>query len=321
LNNPGPKTTSKLLSSDSKGFSLRSTVILCVSAVAACVVFGCRQDKLDVSARPTEEFDSPRTDETNKEPSPSDQPPAADSPETDEEPITTPDQLQAALKEANPEFDGEAYIEGDLQNVAAVAINDPAVDDIGPLAGLPLMAVDLSQSAVTDISPLQGKQLRAVYLSNTDVADISPLRGAPIQELNLLRTKVRDLSPLSEMRSLQMLWLNDAPVSDISPLATVPLVSLTLAGTRVADLSPLQGHPTLERLHIARTPVTDLSVLGSLSLTRLVFTPGRIKTGMEYARNMRTVHEIGTAFGEPESGDDLMPPGVFWERYDAGDFR
>jgi hypothetical protein len=257
----------------------------------------------------------------NEDPSPEDRPPAADSPGPDEDRIATPGQLRAALTETNPGFDGDVHMEGDFRSGVAVAINDPAISDIGPLEGLPLMAVDLSESGVTDIGPLEGKQLRAVYLSNTNVADISPLRGAPIQELNLLRTKVRDLSPLSEMRSLSMLWLNDAPVSDISPLATVPLVSLTLAGTQVADLTPLKGHPTLQRLHIARTPVTDLSVLRWLTLSRLIFTPSRIETGIESARNMRTLREIGTAFGEPESGDDRMAPGLFWERYDAGEFR
>jgi len=234
--------------------------------------------------------------------------------------IPSPEDLRRALKQVNPGFDGQVLVQPMGRGVG-VAVNDPAVRDISPLAELPLVVVDLSETQVTDLSPLRGKPLEVVYLSHVPVEDISPLEGAPIRELNLLRTRVRDLTPLRDMRYLGMLWLNDTPVEDIRPLATVPLVSLTLAGTRVSDLTPLKGHPTLQRLHIARTPVSDLSVLRWLRLTRLIFTPGRIEKGIEYARAMHTLREIGTAFGEPEYGDDRTSPSLFWQRYDAGQYR
>jgi Leucine-rich repeat (LRR) protein len=124
---------------------------------------------------------------------------------------------------------------------------------------------------------------------------------------------VTDLSPLEGM-PLQMLWLNGTPVRDITPLRGLPLVSLTLADTKVADISPLKGHP-MQRLHIAGTEVTDLSPLQWMQLTRLVFTPSRIKTGLEYARNMKSLEEIGVDFNE------RMRPAEFWRQYDAGKIK
>lgn len=82
-----------------------------------------------------------------------------------------------------------------------------------------------------------------------------------------------------------MVWLNGCPVSNIAPLKGLPLKSLTLHLTRVVDLSPLSGS-SLERLHIGETPVEDLTPLLGLHLTRLVFTPDRIKKGLEVVKAM-----------------------------------
>ncbi len=226
--------------------------------------------------------------------------------------------LKKALREKNPGFDGEIQVGSDGTRIWAIQINDPAVEDISPLAGLKLQVVDLTKTRVSDITPLKGMPVGEAWLGETDVADLAPLRGAPLEQLNLVRTRVTDLSPL-EGAPIRMLWLNDTAVSDISPLRAMPLESLTLAGTKVSDLGPLKGHP-VQRLHIARSEVTDLTPLRWMRLSRFVFTPSRIKTGMQYAREMSTLQEIGTAFGEEEWGisGGMMAPAVFWERYDAG---
>ena len=244
--------------------------------------------------------------------------------------------LKAALKEKNPNFEGELEVGADQSGIFAVKINDGAIEDISPLAGLPLRGLDLARCHITDISALRGAPLMEVYLEDTGVKDIGPLAGAPLvklylsntqvedlgplkncrdlQELNLVGTKVSDLSPLQGL-GIEMLWLTGCPVSDIGPLQTVRLVSVTLADTKVSDLGPLKGHPTLQRLHIAGTEVTDLSVLEWLKLTRLIFTPNRIKTGIEFARGMGSLTEIGADF------EGRMPPAQFWPMYDAGEFK
>jgi hypothetical protein len=89
-------------------------------------------------------------------------------------------------------------------------------------------------------------------------------------------------------------------------------MSLTLHRTGVSDLSPLAGTGLL-RLHVGETPVTDLTPLRDLKLKRLIFTPENIKKGLDIARNMESLEELGTTF------ENRMPAEVFWHLYDTGD--
>lgn len=253
--------------------------------------------------------------------------------------IATPEQLVAALKERNPDFGGEVRMEPISPELLALAINDPGLKDIRPLArqrigvldlshcdlvdlrpleGLPLTRLFLENNPrLADIAPLHGMPLQELYLSHTRVENLGPLRGAPLQNLNLLGTRVKDLSPLAEC-PLEMLWLTGCPVADIEPLRRAPLVSLTLQDTRVADLSPL-ANQTLQRLHIGGSEVTDLTPLATLRLTRLIFTPGKIKTGLDAVRKMTSLQELGTRFDD--SADDKVPPAAFWELFDKGEWK
>ncbi len=293
--------------------------------------------------RPTEPSVQPArvsadTQKPEKEPE-GDQP---DEPAAVEKPAATPEEkLNAALKAKNPGFEGPVQVGHEGRIITAVALNDPAIKDISPLAQLPLFHLDLTGCGVTDISALKGLPLRILYLGETGVRDLGPLQGMPLEELhlsdtqvenlsplkgaeglqklNLIGSRVSDLGPLRGMPALNTLWLTRCPVSDLSPLSDVPsLVSLTIAETKVSDLSPLRGL-RLVRLHIAKTDVTDLSVLQSLRLERLIFTPGKIKTGIEFARNMSSLRQIDVRFDD-EHTRPTSPP-AFWARYDAGEFK
>ena len=57
-----------------------------------------------------------------------------------------------------------------------------------------------------------------------------------------------------------------------------------------------------------------------MGLTRLIFTPSRIKKGIDYAREMPSIREIGTAFGTPGDEGKMHPPHIFWQMYDEGKF-
>jgi internalin A len=308
-------------------------------ALIVCGLWGCGQG---AKSKPAEQPVEPETR--------ADRPPGSEaSPELPAghpaQPAPKPvseEALKTALKEKNHAFEGEVAVGSDGRSISAVEVHDPAIEDVSPLAGLPLRGLDLARCHVTDIRALEGMPLTELYLEGTGVQDIgalkgmplvklylsdsgvddiSPLRGAQrLQELNLVGTKVSDLGPLRGMRRLELLWLTGCPVSDLGPLAEVPsLVSLTVAETKVSDLSPLKGHPSLRRLHIARTEVTDLAPLEWLQLTRLIFTPGRIKAGLEFARRMETLEEIDVEFPSPRGKP--MSPAEFWQRYDAGELK
>ncbi|MFC1800187.1 hypothetical protein ACFL2Z_04680, partial [Candidatus Eisenbacteria bacterium] len=63
------------------------------------------------------------------------------------------------------------------------------------------------------------------------------------------------------------------------------------------------------------TPVTDLTPLNGLNLTRLIFTPARITRGIDIARDMASIQEIGPTF------ENRVPPAAFWAMYDQGMFK
>ena len=321
---------------------MKRLTLLLSTAFAAVWLSGCGSDsEVEPAVNPPEDKPSKRA-EAPQEPSDAAQaprdPPKAPPPSA----ITTERQLKAALKEKNANFNGQfaARVEGG--RIIAAQINDPAIEDVGPLAGLPLIMLDLTgchvtnidalkgmpltvlyigETGVSDLGPLKGMPLRVLHVDHTRVEDLSPLEGAQaLEELNLLESRVKDLKPLEGTPQLKMLWIAGCPVSDLSPLANVrSLVSLTAAKTKVADLSPLKGHP-LERLHIADSAVTDLTPVQSMRLTRLVFTPKRIEKGIEFARKSETLREIDVEFPAPQ-GRKPMSPAEFWTRYDAGAFK
>jgi internalin A len=244
----------------------------------------------------------------------------------------TPERVDRALLETNPDYQGEGLCQIQEGRVVALQLSGTtitdlsalkemgvrvldlrgmAIADLEQLRGLDLSELYLEETDVRDLTPLVGMRLRQVYLSNTYVTDLTPLEGMPLEQLNLVGTDVEDLKPLEGM-PLAFLWLNETPVSDVSPLAGCPrLMSLTLHRTQVSDLSPLSDLG-LKRLHIGETPVTDLTPLRGLALTRLIFTPSRIQKGLEIVREMESLEELGTTF------ENRMPPEVFWHLYDTG---
>jgi internalin A len=249
-----------------------------------------------------------------------------------EELLANENLLHTRIRDTNPSYKGGAQIAydetlglvgqlnlGSVTNLmglkgipfGALDLRNTPVVDLSPLSGMPLVMLGLEKTKVTNLSPLKGMKLKKLYLNETAVKDISPLADMPLEALMLVDTQVSDLAPLKGS-PLKMLWLNNAPVSEIKPIAGCPLMSLTLEGSSVVDLSPLEGHKTLERLHIGRTGVTDLSPLKGLKLSRLIVNLEKITEGIDAAREMKTLKEIGPDLNR------RMPPQAFWEMVDAG---
>ncbi len=319
---------------------MKRLALLLSTAFVAAWLSGCGSDsELEPTGNPPADEPSKRA-EAPEEPADVAQAPQDLPKASTRATITTEQQLIAALKEKNANFSGQLATRMEDGRIIAAQINDPAIEDIGPMAGLPLMMLDLTGCHITNIDALKGMSLMVLYMGETGVSDLGPLNGMPLRELHVNQTpledltplkgaqalqnlnisdsRVKDLEPLEGMPQLKMLWMTGCPVSDLSPLAKVrSLVSLTAAKTKVADLGPLKGHP-LKRLHIAGSAVTDLTPVQWMRLTRLIFTPSRIEKGIEFARESETITEIGVEFSEDHPP---MKPAVFWERYDAGAFK
>lgn len=228
--------------------------------------------------------------------------------------IRTPEELHAALKAKNPEYNGAAQMEWNGTSLVAVDLRDTGVVDISSLAGLPLVAFFAENTKITDLSPLKNMRLVQISLNDSTVEFIGPLRGMPLQEVRLANTRVRDIGPL-QGAPLQQLWLDNTPVDDISALAGSPLVSLTIRGTKVRSIGVVTRLPLLQRLNLAEAPVDDLSPVAGLPLTRLVFTPANVTRGLDAARSLPRCNEIGPSL------EQMARPQAFWAAFDAGEIR
>jgi internalin A len=241
---------------------------------------------------------------------------------------TTPDELRKQLNCFQAEFRvlGNDIVEGTLYQ--------SGVRNIKPLAGLPLRALDLGMTQVDDLTPLTGMQLQRLDLENTPVVNLAPLQGMPLQILKMQKTNVTDFSvlkgmPLKQLNVLDLpfsdadlelireapldtIWLAGTKVTDLSTFPVTTLKSLDIERTNVASLNFVAGCPQLQRLNIAETPVSDLTPLKGLRLQRMTLTPGRIQSGIEVLRDMKSLTQIQTSMNEPMSAVD------FWKRFDLG---
>ena len=242
-------------------------------------------------------------------------------------------QIQSILIKANPDYRGQGKLHEENGEIIAAEFPNCGLKDLSPLRGLKLSALDLSGNPVRELRHLRGMplvrlfleftlvdkldelvdaQLVELRLNGSPVESLKGLEGQPLENLYAVGTQINNVSALSSS-NLRQLWLTESPVSDLSPLAGLPLVSLTIHRTLVEDLSFVRKLPLIQRLHIGETLIADLTPLKGLNLTRLVFTPSRIERGMEVAKSLSNLKEIGTKFDD--QGKDLMPPDAFWAQF------
>ena len=243
--------------------------------------------------------------------------------------------IQNILGRANPDYRGQGKFHQENGAIVAAELPNCGLRDLSPLRGLKLQALDLSGNPVKELRHLKGMPLRNLFLENTRVENLESLKGArlvelrlnnspvnslsgvegqPLENLYAVGTRITEVSPLRSS-NLRQLWLSESPVSDVSGLAGLPLISLTLHKTLVEDVLFVRSLPVLQRLHIGETLVDDLTPLAGLNLTRLVFTPSRIKRGMNVVRSLYGLREIGTVFDD--TGRDLTSPEAFWAKYSS----
>ena len=243
------------------------------------------------------------------------------------------EKIQANLLKANPDYRKQGNIHEQDGRIFAAEFPNCGLKDLSPLRGLELNALDLSGNPVREIRHLRGMPLERLFLEYTSVESLtelkdaklielrlngSPVRslkgleGQPIENLYAVNTQINDISSLAKS-NLRQLWLTESPVSNLKPLEGLPLVSLTLHRTLVEDLSFVRKLPVIQRLHIGETLITDLTPLKGVNLTRLVFSPERIKRGLDVVKRLSNLREIGTKFDD--TGRDLTSPKNFWLKF------
>jgi internalin A len=127
------------------------------------------------------------------------------------------------------------------------------VDDLAPLAGLPLTYFEARQcDHIKDLSPLAKLKLNYLNLAKTQVCDLSPIAGMPLTALNL-----------SECKEL----------SDLKPLKGLPLQSLNLSECKqVTDLSPLEGMNLQELIFAPESATEGLQAIREMKSLKAIGT-------------------------------------------------
>ncbi len=83
------------------------------------------------------------------------------------------------------------------------------LENIQPLAGLPMAELNLSRTSVKDLDPLETMPLRKLNLAHTPVEDLGALLGKPLKTLKIHGTSIRDLSVLSPLITLKTVTFPD----------------------------------------------------------------------------------------------------------------
>lgn len=192
------------------------------------------------------------------------------------------------------------------------------IEDISSLSGMKQLSHLFFEGAkIKDLSPLQGLPLKVVLLNACPIEDFSPLQGMTLEQLNLCDTPLQNLDVLSTTQ-IGTLWIRNTSVNELTPIANHRLVSLDIQGTPINKLDALAGMTTLKRLNIAETEVKDLSPLKGLQLERIIFSPSKITAGIDAIREMPSLQGIDLSF---DGVAQPMNPSIFWEKYDAGEFK
>ena len=129
----------------------------------------------------------------------------------------------------------------DASHLRFLDISWTNIDDIAPLAHLPLESFTAHDSPLSDLSPFAGsKTLTRLLIYRSAVTSLEPLASvANLRELYLTNTAVRDLEPLAELTELGTLDIASTPVASVEPLSKLSLDGLDLSSTQIDDLSPI----------------------------------------------------------------------------------
>lgn len=178
-----------------------------------------------------------------------------------------------------------------------IILDNTAVRDVTPLAGIALNSVSLAQTPLVDLTPLKSSQLRHLEISGTAVRRIGPLLGTPLVKMGVANTQLEDwpllkrfslthlaidsrqlrhVDILAALPHLRHLAIHDSVDSDLRIVSRLSLESLDLYGGDVRELYPLRKM-SLTSLSLLSTKVREIAPLRDLPLTRLRIDGGPLQ--------------------------------------------
>ena len=149
------------------------------------------------------------------------------------------------------------------------------IEDLSPIAGMPLTSFYCALNRITSLEPLRGMPLSILSCNGNPISSLEPLRGMPLKTLVCEFCHVRNLEPLRGM-PLTMLVCNGNEIESLEPLTGMSLNLLGCYGNRIESLEPLRGMP-LNALYCNANRITSLEPLQGLPLVTLNCSGNRIE--------------------------------------------
>jgi hypothetical protein len=88
--------------------------------------------------------------------------------------------------------------------LTSLSLQESGVQDLTPLAGMPLSRLSVAYSPVNDLTPLKGMKLAALNLAECPVRDVTPLQEMNLVELSLTPRNIsKGLDGIRRMKSLK----------------------------------------------------------------------------------------------------------------------
>ncbi len=183
------------------------------------------------------------------------------------------------------------------------------------VSGDGFMDLDLTALPLDNLSPLAGLPLRRLVIKATKISDLTPLRGMPLTLLDASDTPVKDLTALAACPALISLDVSQTGVTDLRPLAGLKLGRLAFSKTAVQDLAPLQRMP-LRALYCDETKVEDLLPLTTCSALESVTIP-QTALNPNLLRKLPTLVRISNKL-DTRNGLPAQSAAEFWASFDGG---
>ncbi|MEM7146731.1 MAG: SUMF1/EgtB/PvdO family nonheme iron enzyme [Verrucomicrobiota bacterium] len=110
----------------------------------------------------------------------------------------------SALKSLHPDYDSwRIHVHVDRKGSRVDLSDNIGLNNINPLAGLPINELDISRTRTTDLTPLAEVPLKVLRIDSTPVRDISPIKNAPLEVFSFNHAPITDSSVLEEMTTLK----------------------------------------------------------------------------------------------------------------------
>ena len=165
-----------------------------------------------------------------------------------------------------------------------LAIENCGIEDLGPVRGLPLVALICPSNRIQSLEPLKGMPLATLNCMANPITSLDPLRGMPLHTLVCEGCPVEDLEPLCGL-PITLLNVGGGRIQDLGPLRDMPLTFLACWGNRIRSLGPLEGMKFLAALYCSANEIESLDPLRGLSIVSMNCSGNRI-SDLEAVRGM-----------------------------------